>query len=153
MNKSVYPYMEMPQILSFYLLFGGVGAFSGLLALLYIVWHVVTFPAISLIHHSLMLKKNTLLCSQNYSWQQLHFTLSVSLATVNFSDMSRKQQSPRLLWFPSGILFIFRKRGKEGRRGRGRETSMCSRNMDQLPLIHLPPGDVAHNPGMCPNQE
>ena len=30
---------------------------------------------------------------------------------------------------------------------------MCKRNFDWLPLSHLPPGDLAHNPGVCPDKE
>ena len=48
------------------------------------------------------------------------------------------------------ILFIFRERGKEGERRR--ETSMCERYIDWLPLTP-PTGDLACNPIMCPDLE
>ena len=49
------------------------------------------------------------------------------------------------LFFKDFYLFIFRERGKWGRKT-GRETSMCG-----LPLMHHPTGDLARNPGMCPD--
>ena len=40
-----------------------------------------------------------------------------------------------------------------GGRQRGRETPMCERTMDQV-APHLPPiGDMARNPGLCPDRE
>ena len=48
------------------------------------------------------------------------------------------------LFFKRFYLFIFRGEGREI----GRETSMCGC------LSHAPPsGDLAHNPGMCPDWE
>ena len=46
-------------------------------------------------------------------------------------------------------VFIFRKKGREGER----ETSMCKRNSDWLPPTRPLLGNLAHNPGMCPDQE
>ena len=47
-------------------------------------------------------------------------------------------------FFPK-ILFIFRKRGREGDR---------EGEKHQLVASHIPPdGDLAHNPGMCPDWE
>ena len=48
-------------------------------------------------------------------------------------------------------LFIFRER--KGERKRGRETLMCERNIDQLPLVCALTGDQACNTGMCPDWE
>ena len=43
--------------------------------------------------------------------------------------------------------------GKGGRK-RGRETSMCERNINWLPLADPQQGpDLAHNPIMCPGGE
>ena len=44
------------------------------------------------------------------------------------------------------MLFIFRERGREGERGR--ETSMCG----CLSYV-TPTGDLAYNPGVCPDWE
>ena len=41
--------------------------------------------------------------------------------------------------------------GREGERGR--ETSMCERYIDPLPLTRPPTGDLPRNPGICPNWE
>ena len=49
-------------------------------------------------------------------------------------------------YFSRMYLFIFREKGKEGRK-RGRETSMCG--CLSLPLT----GDLACNPDMCPDWE
>ena len=38
-------------------------------------------------------------------------------------------------------------------RKRGRETLMCERYINQLPLNMSPTGDLAHNPGMCSDSE
>ena len=46
-------------------------------------------------------------------------------------------------------LFIFREKGKEGGRKRGRDTSVCG----WLPLARPPTGDLACNLGMCPDWE
>ena len=44
------------------------------------------------------------------------------------------------------IYFIFRERGREGKRER--EKHQC------VVVSHMPPtGDLAHNPGTCPDQE
>ena len=52
------------------------------------------------------------------------------------------------MFFSSNFyLFIFRGRGREGRRKRGRETSMCGC------LSHAPTEDLACYPGMHPNWE
>ena len=48
-------------------------------------------------------------------------------------------------FFKKSYLFIFRE-GKGGRK-RGRETSMCGY------LLSTPYGNLAHNPGMCPDWE
>ena len=50
------------------------------------------------------------------------------------------------------ILLLNLYRDGEGERKR-RETSMCERNINQLPLVHAPTWKQAHNPGMCPHQE
>ena len=55
------------------------------------------------------------------------------------------------LFFFKKISFIFRERGREGEGGR--ETLMCGRNINWLPLAHTLTGDWACNPGMCPDQE
>ena len=47
------------------------------------------------------------------------------------------------------IYYLFRKRGREGKRGK--ETSVCERYMV---ASHVPPtGDLAGNPGMYPDWE
>ena len=46
----------------------------------------------------------------------------------------------------------FEREGKEGRK-RGRETSMCERNIDWLPLLCAPIGDQTHNLSMCRDWE
>ena len=46
------------------------------------------------------------------------------------------------------ILFIYFFRERKGGKKRGRETSMCG----CLSTAH-PTGDLAHNPGMCPDWE
>ena len=50
------------------------------------------------------------------------------------------------------ILLIFLERGEE-RVYTWRETLVCEGNMDRLPLAHLPAGDLARNPDMCPDCE
>ena len=47
---------------------------------------------------------------------------------------------------------LFLERGKWGRKGR-RETSMCKRNIDWLPLSWPPSKGLARNPGTCPHRE
>ena len=47
-------------------------------------------------------------------------------------------------------MFIdFRERG----RGKERETSMWERNINQLPLVHIPTRDQIQYLGMCPDRE
>ena len=53
----------------------------------------------------------------------------------------------RVFFFKVFYLFIVRE--KKGGRKRGRETWMCERYIDWL----LPTRELAHNPGMCPDQE
>ena len=48
-------------------------------------------------------------------------------------------------------LFIFREMGRGGERGR--ETLICERNTDRLPLAGAQPRDLACNPGMCHDWE
>ena len=50
-----------------------------------------------------------------------------------------------------GNLFIFRKRGREGERGR--EILMWKKNIDRLPLAFTPARHQTLNPGMCPDWE
>ena len=47
--------------------------------------------------------------------------------------------------------YLFLERG-EGRE-KGRETSVCERNIDLLPLSMCPNRGRGPNPGMCPHQE
>ena len=50
-----------------------------------------------------------------------------------------------LIFFLNVYVFIFRGEGKEKER---------ERNINvQLPLMHPPTRDLAHNPGMCPDWE
>ena len=55
-----------------------------------------------------------------------------------------------LLLFFKKILFIS---SESGGRKRNRETSMCERNIDGLPLAGALAGDQTYNPGMCPDWE
>ena len=48
-------------------------------------------------------------------------------------------------------LLLEREEGRE--RKTGRETLMCERYIDWLPLSCTPTGDGAYNAGMCPDQE
>ena len=54
----------------------------------------------------------------------------------------------------AAYLFIYRKRRREGEReGEGYQ---CARDVQEklsVPSYTPPTGDLAHNPGMCPNQE
>ena len=56
-----------------------------------------------------------------------------------------------LLFFLRFYLFVFRER--KGERKRERETFVCKRNIDQLPLALPPTRDLACNPDMCLNEE
>ena len=48
-------------------------------------------------------------------------------------------------------MYLFQRKGIEGRK---RERNIvCERYIDQLPLTHPPAGDLACNPGMCPDWE
>ena len=51
------------------------------------------------------------------------------------------------------FIYLFSERGAKRGTKRGRETSICERNIDELPLICTPTRAWAHNPGMCPDQE
>ena len=58
---------------------------------------------------------------------------------------SRTGRNKRLLFLKIFYLFIFRERGREGERGEKHQCVVTSR---------VPPtGDLAHNPGMCPDWE
>ena len=72
---------------------------------------------------------------------------------------------PAFVWFtapclpPQVMHFILLRfywfvleRGEGGRK-RGRQTSKCERNIDWLPNAGTPTGDLACNPGMCPDWE
>ena len=50
------------------------------------------------------------------------------------------------------MVFDFKRRERRERE-RGRETSVCERNIDWLPLACALTRDQTHNPGMCPDQE
>ena len=52
-----------------------------------------------------------------------------------------------VLFFLRFYLFTFLEREGKG----GREASMCKRYINRLPLTRPPTGDLAHNPGMCPD--
>ena len=54
--------------------------------------------------------------------------------------------------FLEDFIYLFLERG-EGERKWGRETSMCERYIDWLPLACPPAGDLAHNPSMGPDWE
>ena len=67
----------------------------------------------------------------NYSCSHFPSLLSLALTTTHFKN----------------ILFIYFYREGKG----GRETLMCKK--DWLPLAHPQTGDLALNPGMCPDWE
>ena len=54
--------------------------------------------------------------------------------------------------FLKDFIYVYLERG-EGREKRGRETSMCERYIYWLPLTHPQLGNLAQNPGMCPDWE
>ena len=51
-----------------------------------------------------------------------------------------------IVFFLRFYLFIFRERGKEGRREEEKHQCVVASDM-------VPTGDQAHNPGMCPDWE
>ena len=59
----------------------------------------------------------------------------------------------KALLFFIKILFIYYQREGKGGRKRGRETSMCERHMDWLPLTGPPQRTWTGNLGMCPDWE
>ena len=87
-----------------------------------------------------------------------HFTLCwlalwVSLLCVDSSYPHAHCFLMGSLSFPSwffnrDFMSLFLERGKGGRK-RGRETSMCKRNIEWLPLAHTPNRDPAHNSDVC----
>ena len=55
--------------------------------------------------------------------------------------------------FFKDFIYLFLEREGEGGRTRGRETLMCKRGIDRLPLTCAPTGDQSHNPGAFPDWE
>ena len=48
------------------------------------------------------------------------------------------------------FIYLFLEK-EEGRGKSGKETSVCERNINWLPLTHAPMQDQARNPGMYPD--
>ena len=71
--------------------------------------------------------------------RQLHIDVSLPLFLPHFPSLQKN------LFFKD-FIYLFLERG-ERRRKRGKETSMCGC------LSHAPIGDLAINPGMCPDWE
>ena len=83
----------------------------------------------------------------------LIFSLSISLHLFPLPIYSSFPFPPfSLTLFKNRFyLLIPREKGREGERQR--ETSICERNINQLPLTCVPTGDQTHNPSMCPDVE
>ena len=78
-------------------------------------------------------------------WQWLSFHLSEMV--TRWRVLNRGKMCSSLFVFLKIFknLFIFRESGKEGWKRR-RETLMCEKNIDLLPLAHPTTRDLAHNP-------
>ena len=95
-------------------------------------------------------KANPKLEKQNASSHVLGDSLKNSVYVVLWSSMFAFQTQQIFLKHLFVCLFVYRE--GEGGRKRGRETSMCKRNLDWLPLAHARSRDRTCNPGMCPYQ-
>ena len=66
---------------------------------------------------------------------------STAMVVKSSPDFLIKNKTDLVSFYKKKMLFTFREKGKEGERKRGREISMCERNIDWLPLIHTPTKD------------
>ena len=68
-----------------------------------------------------------------------NFWLQKPVGIESVEEISRVPSNSSSFFFPKGFIYLFLER-REGREKRGKETSMCERNINWMPLAYHQPG-------------